>query len=273
MGGADNRTGRVAARRFLGQNAPALSGRAPYLPGTVSGARTAPAARTERSQRSRERLGRTHPRRASAMRIASAAGPSSSRSSLKSARRGMNTRASTPRVRQRAHNRCEASSPAGSSSRAMRRRATPGGGVNAVRLAAPSVAAAPRSGQAVRSESAVSMPSATMTVYAAGGETQVAAATMGGSRARPGALEGEVRYPASRRAAEASTPRRTTDRRPKAPASPLGPRTRTTVRAEPSAAGSSADHLGDPAMPRLPLPGAPAVRLVVTGREPMTRCA
>ena len=38
----------------------------------------------------------------------------------------------------------------------------------------------------------------------------------GGCRARPGALDGEVRYPASRRAAEGPTPRRTTDRRPKA---------------------------------------------------------
>ena len=77
------------------------------------------------------------------MRIASAAGPSSSRSSLKSARRGMNTRASTLRARQRTHNRCEASSPAGSSSRAMRRQATPGGGVNAVRLAAPPLCSGP----------------------------------------------------------------------------------------------------------------------------------
>ena len=145
---------------------PALSGRAPYLPGTVSGARTAPAARTERSQRSRERLGRIHPRRASAMRVARAAGPSSSRSSLKSPRWGMNTRASTPRARQRTHSRCAASSPAGSSSRVMRSRATPGGGANAARLAAPSVAAAARSGQAVRSESAVSMPSATKSVAA-----------------------------------------------------------------------------------------------------------
>ena len=99
------------------------------------------------------------------MRIASAAGPSSSRSSLKSPRSGMNTRASTQRVRQRAHNRCEASSPAGSSSRAMRRRATPGGGVNAVRLAAPSVAAALRSGQAVRSESAVSMTDSAIALF------------------------------------------------------------------------------------------------------------
>ena len=55
-----------------------------------------------------------------------------------------------------------------------------------------------------------------VTVYAAGGGRQVAAATMGGCRARPGALDGEVRYPASRRAAEGPTPRRTTDRRPKA---------------------------------------------------------
>ena len=55
-----------------------------------------------------------------------------------------------------------------------------------------------------------------VTVYAAGRGRQVAAATLGGCRARLGALDGEVRYPASRPAAEGPTPRRTTDRRPKA---------------------------------------------------------
>ena len=47
-----------------------------------------------------------------------------------------------------------------------------------------------------------------VTVYAAGGGRQVAAATMGGCRARPGALDGEVRSPALGRAVERVGPER-----------------------------------------------------------------
>ena len=76
--------------------------------------------------------------------------------------------------------------PSGSLSRAMTRRATPGGGANAPRLPAESAAAAVNSGTAATTDSTVSMPSPTSSVAPSAGWPNLTAKPW----MRPSALRG-----------------------------------------------------------------------------------
>ena len=94
--------------------------------------------------------------------------------------------APTPARAQRRARRSAACAPSGSLSRAMTRRATPGGGANAPRLPAESAAAAVNSGTAATTDSTVSMPSPTSSVAPSAGWPNLTAKPW----MRPSALRG-----------------------------------------------------------------------------------
>ena len=108
------------------------------------------------------------------------------RSSLKSLPTGTITVAPTPARAQRRARRSAAVAPSGSLSRAMTRRATPGGGANAPRLPAESAAAAVNSGTAATTDSTVSIPSPTSSVAPSAGWPNLTAKPW----MRPSALRG-----------------------------------------------------------------------------------
>ena len=116
----------------------------------------------------------------------SAGAPRSTRSSLKSLPTGTIGVAPTPARAQRRARRSAACAPSGSLSRAMTRRATPGGGANAPRLPAESAAAAVNSGTAATTDSTVSMPSPTSSVAPSAGWPNLTAKPW----MRPSALRG-----------------------------------------------------------------------------------